>query len=131
METRRIVTTALGGLGLGGLGLGGLGLVGLAGRAEAQEVAPADLGPLPRAHVVSLPFGDDDTLFALDLLATGEPAVSLRVELFEDTVAVDLAAALAGFAATVRVASGAPELAIAIGPGGEARATAQLAFVWP
>jgi hypothetical protein len=57
--------------------------------------------------------------------------VSLRVELFEDVVAVGVAAALEGFAATIRVAGGAPELAIAIGPAGETQATAQLAFALP
>jgi hypothetical protein len=53
------------------------------------------------------------------------------VELFEDVVAVGVAAALEGFAATIRVAGGAPELAIAIGPAGETQATAQLAFALP
>lgn len=122
MATQLLVATALGGL--------GLGLVGLAAPAEAQEVGLTEIGPLPRAHVVSLPL-EDDTLFAVDVLATGEPALSLRVELFEDAVAVGVAAALEGFSATIRVAGGAPELALAIGPGGETRATAQLAFALP
>jgi hypothetical protein len=123
METQLLVTTALGGL--------GLGLVGLAAPAEAQEVGLTEVGPLPRAHVLSVALGDDDTLFAVDLLASGQPGVSLRVELFEDVVAVGVAAALEGFAATIRVAGGAPELAIAIGPAGETQATAQLAFALP
>jgi hypothetical protein len=121
MDTQLVVATALTGLGI-------------AARADAQEVGLTEVGPLPRAHVLSMPLDEDDARLAFDVVVDGSAGVSLAVQVFEDTLALEIAAALQGFAATLRLTPTtllAPELALTIGPAGETQATARLAFMLP
>jgi hypothetical protein len=121
MNAQEGLRTALYGVGLGGLVSGA--------SVQAQEVRVDELPG--RAHVVSVELGEDEARLSVDLLTNGAPGVSLSVDLFEDSLAVGLAAALQGFAATVRVMPGAAVLVLFVDPGGETAASAQLTFPLP